>query len=67
MAFTINRNNEISPADLDRLKEIFKVSTNTQAVYKAVNFAALYYEKITKILELKEKFKNIIEYANRYC
>jgi hypothetical protein len=55
MAFIINRNNEISDEKFSALKEKFNAKTNTQAIYKGIEFLVNELPKVEKQLSQKEE------------
>ena len=73
MALTLNRNNEITNDDFAVLKSKFKEKTNTQAIYRGIEFLVHKipdYEKYISNLEkennsLKIKHNHLIEIIKR--
>ena len=73
MALTLNRNNEITNDDFAVLKSKFKEKTNTQAIYRGIEYLVHkvpHYEKHISNLEkennsLKIKHNHLIEIIKR--
>ncbi len=55
MAFIINRNEEISDEKFSALKEKFNVKTNTQAIYKGIEFLVNELPEFEKQFSQKEE------------